>query len=55
VELLIYFLDGFHNDDVFITVLRITYGLEDPELWKMDIVLGTGWDICFDANLKLSK
>jgi esterase/lipase superfamily enzyme len=21
----------------------------------MDIVLGTGWDICFDANLKLSK
>jgi esterase/lipase superfamily enzyme len=32
------------------------YGLDDPELWKMDIVLGTSnWDICFDANLKLSK
>jgi hypothetical protein len=34
------FLDGFHNDDVFITVPEIN-GLEDPELWKMDIVLGT--------------
>ena len=24
--------------------------------WNMDIILGTSnWDICFDANLKLSK
>jgi esterase/lipase superfamily enzyme len=39
----------------FITVLSYLYGLDDPELWKMDIVLGTSnWDICFD-NLKLSK
>jgi esterase/lipase superfamily enzyme len=29
--------------------------LNDPELWKMDIILGTSnWDICFDANIKLS-
>jgi esterase/lipase superfamily enzyme len=51
------FLDGFHNDDVFYNSPEdYLYGLDDPELWKMDIVLGTSnWDICFDANLKLSK
>jgi esterase/lipase superfamily enzyme len=49
------FLDGFHNDDVFYNSPEdYLYGLDDPELWKMDIVLGTSnWDICFDA--KLSK
>jgi esterase/lipase superfamily enzyme len=46
----------FFNDDVFYNSPEDLYGLDDPELWKMDIVLGTSnWDICFDANLKLSK
>jgi esterase/lipase superfamily enzyme len=51
------FLDGFHNDDVFYnSPLDYLYGLEDHELWNMDIVLGTSnWDICYDANLKLHK
>ena len=51
------FMDGFHNDDVFYnSPLDFLYGLDDHELWNMDIVLGTSnWDICLDANLKLSK
>jgi esterase/lipase superfamily enzyme len=31
--------DGFHNDDVFYNSPEdYLYGLDDPELWKMDIV-----------------
>jgi esterase/lipase superfamily enzyme len=36
------FLNGFHNDDVFYnSPLDFLYGLEDHELWNIDIVLGT--------------
>ncbi len=51
------FMDGFHNDDVYFnTPEDFIYGLEDPNLWQIDVVLGTSnWDICLDANLKMSK
>jgi len=51
------YLDGFHNDTVFYhTPDDYLQGLNDHELWNMDIALGTSnWDICFDANLKMSK
>lgn len=51
------YLDGFHNDTVFYhTPDDYLHGLNDYELWNMDIALGTSnWDICFDANLKMSK
>jgi esterase/lipase superfamily enzyme len=33
------FLNGFHNDDVFYnSPLDFLYGLEDHELWNIDIV-----------------
>ena len=51
------YLEGFHNDTVFYhSPHDYLEGLNDYELWNMDIVLGTSnWDICFDANLKMSK
>jgi len=51
------FMGGFHNDDVFYNSPEdYLHGLNDRELWNMDIVLGTSnWDICLDANHKLSK
>ena len=51
------FMDGHWDDDVFYNSPEdYLYGLNDSELWNMDIILGTSnWDICFDANLKLSK
>ncbi|WP_439474967.1 esterase family protein [Algoriphagus formosus] len=49
------FMDGYNHDDIYYnSPLEYLPGLNDDELWKMDIVLGTSnWDICFDANLKL--
>ena len=51
------FMEGFHNDDVFYNNPESYLpGLDDYELWNIDIALGTSnWDICYDANLKLSK
>ena len=51
------YLDGFYNDSVFYhTPEDYLPGFNDYELWNMDIALGTSnWDICFDANLKMSK
>jgi esterase/lipase superfamily enzyme len=51
------FMDGYHDDNVFFNSPEdFVQGLDDPELWRMDIVLGTSnWDICLDANLKLSR
>lgn len=51
------FMSGFQNEDVYFNSPEdYLYGLEDPQLWQMDIVLGTSnWDICLDANLRLSK
>ena len=51
------FMDGHWDNDVFFNSPEdFLYGLNDSELWNMDIVLGTSnWDICLDANLNLSK
>jgi esterase/lipase superfamily enzyme len=51
------FMDGYHHDDIFYnSPLEFLKDLHDPELWKMDVVLGTSnWDICFDANLQLHE
>ncbi|MGA9638813.1 esterase family protein [Flavobacterium sp.] len=51
------FMDSFYNNDIFYNNPEdYLQGLNDYELWNMDIALGTSnWDICFDANLKLSK
>ncbi len=51
------FMDGHHDENVFYNSPEdFLHGLNDPELWRMDIVLGTSnWDICLDANLRLSK
>ncbi len=51
------YLDGFYNDTVFYhSPDDYLHGLNDYELWNMDIALGTSnWDICLDANLKMSK
>lgn len=51
------FMDGFWNDTVFFNSPEdFLPGMNDRELWNMDIVLGTSnWDICLDANLKLSR
>ena len=51
------FMDGFPDENVFFNSPEdFLYGLNDPSLWQMDICLGTSnWDICLDANLRLSK
>ncbi len=51
------FMDGFYNNEVFFNSPEdYLHGLNDPELWNIDIVLGTSnWDICLDSNLKLSE
>ena len=51
------FMDGHHDENVFYNSPEdYLCGLNDHELWNMDICLGTSnWDICLDANLKLSK
>jgi esterase/lipase superfamily enzyme len=51
------FMDGFWNDTVFFNSPEdFLPGMNDQELWNMDIVLGTSnWDICLDANLNLSR
>lgn len=51
------FMDGFHSDEVYFhSPQDFLYGLEDRELWNMDIVLGTSnWDVCLNSNLQLSK
>jgi len=49
------FMDGYQHDDIYFNnPLEYIAGLQDQEMWNMDIVLGTSnWDICFDANIKL--
>ena len=50
------FMDGYQHEDIFYnSPLEFLPDLHDRELWNMDIVLGTSnWDICLDANIKLS-
>jgi esterase/lipase superfamily enzyme len=51
------FMDGFWNVTFFFNSPEdFLPGMNDRELWNMDIVLGTSnWDICLDANLNLSR
>ena len=51
------FMDGYQHDDIYFNnPLEYLPGLNDQEILKMDIVLGTSnWDICFDANIKLHE
>ncbi|MBB6502314.1 esterase family protein [Pedobacter cryoconitis] len=48
--------DGFYNSDIYYNnPVDFLPGDNDPDLWKMDIVLGTGdWDICRPFNERLS-
>lgn len=51
------FMDGFHNEHVYFNSPEdYLHGLEDSDLWYMDIVLGTSnLDICLRDNLNMSK
>ena len=51
------FMDGHWDNNVYFNNPEdYIQGVNDPEIWNMDIVLGTSnWDICLDANLKLSS
>lgn len=50
------FADGYYDDNVFYNnPVDFLPGSNQSELWQMNIILGTSdWDICKDANLKLS-
>ncbi|MCB0618301.1 MAG: esterase family protein [Saprospiraceae bacterium] len=50
------FMDGYYDDNVYFNnPVDFLPGMNHPELWKMNIVLGTSeWDICLDANLHMS-
>jgi esterase/lipase superfamily enzyme len=51
------FMNGHYDDNVYFNnPLDYVGGLNDSDLWKMKIVLGTSdWDICKDANFKMSE
>ena len=50
------FVDGHYDDKVYFNnPVDYLPGLNNPELWKMNIILGVGeWDICLDGTNKLS-
>ncbi len=50
------FMDGYYDDNVYFNnPVDFISGLNHPELWRMNIVLGTSeWDICRPANERLS-
>lgn len=50
------FLDGYYDDNAYFNN-PVDYLPNDnnPELWKLNIILGAGeWDICLEANQKLA-
>ena len=51
------FTDGFYNDDVFYNnPVDFLPGSNQPELWQMNIILGTSeYDICKEYNIQLSN
>lgn len=51
------FTDGFYNDDVFYNnPVDFLPGDNNPDLWNMNIILGTSdKDICLEANYILSQ
>ncbi len=50
------FMDGYYDDNVYFNnPVDFIQGLDHPDLWRMNIVLGTSeWDICRPANEHLS-
>lgn len=50
------FVDGYYDDNVYFNnPVDFLPGLNHPDLWRMNIVLGTAeWDICYAANQHLS-
>jgi esterase/lipase superfamily enzyme len=51
------FLDGYYDENVYFNnPTDYMPSNDNPELWKMDIVLGVGeWDICLEANQKMAE
>jgi esterase/lipase superfamily enzyme len=51
------FMDGYHDENVYFNnPVEYLKGNNNPELWKMKIILGVGeWDICLEANQDLAR
>jgi esterase/lipase superfamily enzyme len=51
------FLDGYYDTNVYFNnPVDYLPDLNNEELWKMGIILGTSdWDICKEANFEMSK
>lgn len=51
------FTDGFYNNDVFYNnPVDFMPGDNNPDLWNMNIILGTSdWDMCKDYNITMSN
>jgi esterase/lipase superfamily enzyme len=51
------FTDGFYNDDIFYNnPVDFLPGSNKPELWQMNIILGTSeHDMCKDYNIRMSN
>lgn len=50
------FMDGYYDENVYFNnPVDFLPGLNHPDLWKMNIILGTSdWDICKGANEHMS-
>jgi len=50
------FMDGYYDENVYFNnPVDFLPGLDHPDLWRMNIILGTSeWDICRPANEQLS-
>lgn len=51
------FMDGYYDDNVYFNnPVDYLPNNDNSELWNLNITLGFGeWDICRDANLRLSE
>jgi esterase/lipase superfamily enzyme len=51
------FMHGYYDDNVYFNnPIDFMPNADNPELWKMKIILGTSnWDICLDGNLAFSE
>ncbi len=50
------FLNGYYDSNAYFNnPVDYLPGLDHPDLWKMNIILGVGeWDICLDANKQMA-
>ena len=50
------FMNGYYDNEVYFNnPMDYMANANDPNLWNMNIVLGTSeWDICLDSNLQMS-